>query len=482
MNTTRRNVLGGLSAAAAGFAGLRLLTAGPANAQQMVIGYGPLVPDPARLLDLPNGFSYRILSREGEAMSDGLLTPAAFDGMAAFPVRGSRSQVALVRNHEMWPNLTEGGAFGARHELLSRVPRTKVFDFAADGAPKLGGTSTLIWDSRSQRVVSSHLSLAGTCGNCAGGPTPWGSWLSCEETIEKDPPLVSRAHGWVFEVPSSARGLVDPVPLTAMGRFVHEAAIVDPATGIVYLTEDRPDSLLYRFLPNVRGQLHRGGRLQALGLVDGRERDLRNWPADGSRFAGQGMVLPVGASAATRWIDMDGVDSPDGDLKDRGFANGALRFARGEGMTLSRRGRQTELYVCCTMGGPKRLGQVWRYVPSHFEGQANEASARGRLHLFVESEDADRLKNCDNVTVAPWGGLILCEDGPDNQPQYLRGVTPDGQLYNLAANSNSEFAGATFSPDGGTLFVNIQSPGITFAVSGPWRQLSQQPIDRSERG
>ena len=475
MEATRREYMVGLSATAAGFAGLKMLTASAASAQTMVSGYGPLVPDPARLLDLPSGFSYQIVSREGAPMSDGLVTPAAFDAMACFPVRGSRQRVALVRNHEMWPNLTEGGAFGPGHALARNIPRSKFFDVAPDGAPKLGGTTTLIWDMQQRKLVRSHLSLAGTCGNCAGGATPWNSWLSCEETIEKAAPLVGRPHGFVFEVPSQATGLVDPVPLTAMGRFVHEAAIVDPRTGIVYLTEDRPDSLFYRFLPHVPGQLARGGRLQALGLADQRERDLRNWPADGSRFAGQGAVLPVGGRAAVRWIDMDGVASPNGDLKDRGFARGALRFARGEGLALGRGIGGSEIYICCTMGGPKKLGQVWRYRPSAAEGTATESANPGQLELFVESLDAARLKNCDNVTVTPWGDLILCEDGPDDQPQYLRGVTPQGQLYTLAANSYSEFAGACFSPDGSTLFVNAQSPGITFAVTGPWLRRNPRP-------
>ncbi len=476
METTRRTMVAGLSATALGFAGLKLLSGSSASAQAMVGGYGPLVADPARLLDLPQGFTYRIVSREGEPMSDGLRTPGAFDAMGCFPVRGSPGRVALVRNHELWPNLTEGGAFGVDHSLAGAIPRTKFFDFTPAGVPKLGGTTTLIWDMRQHRLLRSHLSLAGTCGNCAGGTTPWGSWLTCEETIEKDAPLVSRPHGWVFEVPSEASGLVDPVPLTAMGRFVHEAAIVDPRTGIVYLTEDRPDSLFYRFLPKVRGQLSRGGRLQALGLVDQRERDLRNWAVDDSRGAGQGAVLAVGGSVDVRWIDMDHVESPDGDLKDRGFAKGALRFARGEGLALARSWRASEIYFCCTSGGPKRLGQVWRYRPSADEGGTNESGDPGRLDLFVESTDSARLKNCDNVAVTPWGGLILCEDGPNDQPQYLRGVTPQGYLYTLAANGYTEFAGACFSPDGGTLFVNVQSPGITFAVNGPWRTLSSQPL------
>lgn len=453
----------------AGFAGLKLLSSG--SAAEARVDLGPLTPDPARLLDLPRGFSYRVVSRTGEPMSDGLLTPGAFDGMAAFPVRGNRHQVALVRNHEIWPSDIAGGAFGTGNALLERVPRTRLFDVDSSGSPKLGGTTTLIWDMPTQRVVRSHLSLAGTCGNCAGGPTPWGSWLSCEETVEKSAPLVSRPHGWVFEVPSGAMGLVDPVPLTAMGRFVHEAAIVDPGTGIVYLTEDRRDGLFYRFLPNVRGQLRRGGRLQALGLADGRERDLRNWPTEGTPYRGQGRAIAVGGRVRTRWIDLDGVDSPDGDLKDRGFARGALRFARGEGISRGRRGGRSELYFCCSYGGARQLGQVWRYRPSRREGMAGEANEPGTLELFVETENAALLKNCDNVAVMPWGGLILCEDGPEGQPQYLRGVTPRGQLYDLAANSYSEFAGATFSPDGSTLFVNAQTPGITFAIIGPWRKL-----------
>ena len=472
MKTTRRGFVTGLSATAVGFAGMKLLWASEASAQPVAAGYGPLVADPQRLLDLPHGFSYRVVSREGDRMSDGLRTPAAFDGMACFPLRASPGRVALVRNHEIWPNMTDGGAFTPG----SAFPRQKIFDFAADGTPKLGGTTTLVWDLRRQRLERSHLSLAGTCGNCAGGPTPWGSWLTCEETIDKAAPLVGRPHGWVFEVPSAATAPVDPVPLTAMGRFVHEAAAVDPASGIVYLTEDRPDSLFYRFLPAARGALARGGRLQALGLVDDRERDLRNWPADGSRFTGQGQSISVGGAVAVRWIDMDGVDSPEGDLKERGHARGALRFARGEGLAVARAGRRTEIYVCCTMGGPNRLGQVWRYRPSPAEGMAVEGDRPGTLELFVESRDPARLKNCDNVTTTPWGGLILCEDGPDDQPQYLRGVTPEGRLYTLAANSYSEFAGACFSPDGSTLFVNAQSPGITFAVTGPWRRLDGRAL------
>ncbi len=471
MTLTRRLMLKGASAAVIGFAGLRALGLRGAAALPSISPHGDLVPDPNGLLDLPAGFSYDIVSREGAPMADGFLTPGAFDGMACFRVKGQNDQVALVRNHEIWPDMYERSAYGPDLSLAAKLPKKKVFDFTPDGRPKFGGTSTLVYDLKAKRIVRDHLSLAGTTANCAGGPTPWGSWLTCEETIEKPGQHVSRDHGWVFEVPSRAKGLVDPVPLKAMGRFIHEAAAVDPKSGVVYMTEDRYDGLFYRFLPAKKGKLARGGRLQALALKDGRDRDFRNWPNDGKPYAGTGQVIAPGAPAEAVWIDMDNVESPYGDLKDRGHAKGALRFARGEGLAVgtSADGR-TEIYISCTAGGPIRLGQVFRYRPSEKEGKHGEADAPGTLELFIETDDDAILKNCDNVAVAPWGDLILCEDGYDYDVQYLRGVTPAGALYTLAGNTKSEFCGACFSPDGETLFVNIQTPGVTFAIRGPWRK------------
>jgi uncharacterized protein len=470
MTLSRRSLLKVASAAVIGFAGVRALGIRGAAALPAVDPYGPLVPDPAGLLDLPAGFSYDIVSREGAPMADGFLTPGAFDGMAAFKVRGKPHQVALVRNHEIWPDMYERSAYGPDLALAATLPKDKVFDFTPDGRPKFGGTTTLIYDLDARRLVRDHLSLAGTTANCAGGATPWGSWLTCEETLEKAGAHVNRDHGWVFEVPSRAKGLVTPVPLKAMGRFVHEAAAVDPKTGVVYLTEDRPDGLFYRFLPERKGRLAEGGRLQALALKDGRERDFRNWPNDGKANAGTGQVVAPGVPVEVAWIDLDGVEAPDGDLKE-----GALRFARGEGLAVgtSAIGR-TEIYVSCTMGGPIRLGQVFRYRPSPKEGTPGESDEPGALDLFIETDDASVLKNCDNAAVAPWGDVILCEDGYDYQAQFLRGVTPAGALYTIAGNTKSEFCGACFSPDGDVLFVNIQTPGVTFAIRGPWRAAGLQ--------
>ncbi|MDZ7629512.1 MAG: DUF839 domain-containing protein [Parvularculaceae bacterium] len=378
MLLTRRSLVQGASAAVIGFAGLRALGLQGAVALPTVSPHGALVPDARGLLDLPAGFTYDIVSREGAAMADGFLTPGSFDGMAAFRVRGKPHHVALVRNHEIWPDMYERSAYGPDLALAANLPKKKVFDVTPDGRPKFGGTSTVVYDLKARKIVRDHLSLAGTTANCAGGPTPWGSWLTCEETIEKAGPHVSKDHGWVFEVSSRARGLVDPVPLKAMGRFVHEAAAVDPKTGIVYMTEDRYDGLFYRFLPNRKGKLARGGRLQALALKDNRERDFRNWPNDGKPNAGTGPVIASGNAVDAVWIDLDDVESPNGDLKDRGHAKGALRFARGEGLAtgISVDGR-TEIYISCTAGGPIRLGQVFRYRPSVDEGKPERKAGAG---------------------------------------------------------------------------------------------------------
>jgi len=242
-----------------------------------------------------------------------------------------------------------------------------------------------------------------------------------------------------------------------MGRFVHEAVAVDPRTGIVYQTEDREDGLIYRYLPTKRGDLHAGGRLQALALVSGAH-DARNWP-------GEEPHLQVGEKHAVKWIDLDDVDAPNDDLRTRGFALGACRFARCEGMWMGER----EVYFVSTDGGRKQIGQVFRYAPSAHEGTAKESAAPGKLELFIEPNDPERVRNPDNVTIAPWGDVILCEDTGGSDARLV-GVTPEGALYTFAhARMPGEFAGATFAPDGSTLFVNIQQSGVTLAITGPWR-------------
>lgn len=397
--------------------------------------YRPLQADPTGLLDLPEGFSYRILSRLGDAMDDGGTVPDNADGMGCFALPGG--EIALVRNHELKPHHGAGG------------PLASGYDRKPGGAVLPGGTTTILLDPGTLDIKRQFRSLAGTIRNCAGGTTPWGSWLTCEEDLTLPGPTAMRDHGWVFEVPADATGLVEALPLKAMGRFNHEAAAVDPATGIVYMTEDRDEGLLYRFIPDVPGKLAQGGRLQALAVPGNRLPDSRNW--SGSRMAG-GEWFEAG------WIDLDEVESPRDDLRMRGAARGATLFARGEGIHMS----EGELYFCCTSGGAKMLGQVFRLrLP-----QTGPAS----LQLFFESTRPDQFNFGDNLTVAPSGHLIVCEDQyTDVVDNYLRGITPAGTAYPFARlRRQTELAGACFSPDGQTLFVNLYSPTTTLAIRGPW--------------
>ncbi|MCK6464466.1 MAG: DUF839 domain-containing protein [Phycisphaerae bacterium] len=460
---SRRHFLRTAAATALGFTGLRRLLEARCwqvpEAADIPLGYGPLVSDPGKIIDLPSGFSYRVISRAGDRMSDGLLVPGYADGMAAFPA--GDGQVVLVRNHEIGPDWFKFGAFGRRNELLGRLDSSAFYDFGHGATPGLGGTSTILFDPRDGKVLREYLSLAGTVNNCAGGPTPWNTWITCEETTmaPDNSTWVEKPHGYAFEVPATGDGAIArPTPLRAMGRFRREAVAVDPRTGIVYQTEDINDGCIYRFLPKRRGVLAEGGRLQALGVIDKPKLDTKNWEEEGA--------IAVGATCRTMWIDLDDVEAPKDDLRLRAYEAGAARFSRAEGMWYGR----DCVYFACTTGGRNQRGQIWRYTPSPAEGAAAEAEAPGVLELFIEPNDAGLIDNADNLTLAPWGDLIVCEDGSGEQ--FLVGITPQGEIYKFARNAKdeSEFAGACFSPDGGTFFVNLQEAGLTLAITGPWRR------------
>lgn len=393
-------------------------------------------------------------------MADGLLRPGDPDGMAAFPLPDGK--IGLICNHELSQEETDKGAFGKTNENFPASIQRICYDPGRGSGPQLGGTSTLIYDPRRERVESQYLSLAGTDNNCAGGPTPWNTWISCEETNTRADSIAAKDHGYNFEVPLSAEiQPANPIPLKAMGRFRHEAVAVDPETGIVYQTEDMSDGLIYRFIPKKPGQLQKGGRLQALVLIDRPSCDTRNWPEANTP------TLPVNQSLPVSWVDIEDVESPDDSLRFQGFEKGAARFARGEGMWAG----DGEFYFACTNGGKLRQGQIFRYTPSPHEGTDGERSQPGELELFVESTSPDLLRNCDNLTVAPTGHLVVCEDADD--PCRLVGVSPSGGLYLIGENSysGSELAGACFSPDGSILFVNLQAEGLTLAITGPWAQV-----------
>jgi secreted PhoX family phosphatase len=458
MNGSRRWFLKSSAAFGTATLGLKRAVASPSAKLRRIAGdLGPLRPDPDGVVDLPEGFSYEVFSIRGETMDDGFLVPAGHDGMAAFP--GEDGKTVLVRNHEML--LGRGGPFGDDGALLERVDPAKLFDPGYGNTPAIGGTTTLVYDTAKKRLEHHFLSLAGTARNCCGGPTPWGSWVTCEEYPGKASDAHEQDHGWCFEVPSSADGLVDPVPLTDMGRFNHEAIAVDAASGVVYQTEDTPDGLLYRFIPREKGNLAQGGKLEALMVEGAPGLDTRNW--------GGASEVPEDAPMEVRWIELDEVEAPEDDLRKRGSQAGAARFARGEGMWAG----AGEIFFACTSGGPARAGQVWRYVPSPHEGTRSERDEPGTLTLFAQSPDRGTIDMCDNLTITPWGDLILCEDGPGEN--NLVGVTRAGDVYPLARNAMvddqgraSEFAGACFSPGGSTLFCNIQGAGITLAITGPW--------------
>jgi uncharacterized protein len=415
-------------------------------------GYGGLRAARARntgeeILTLPEGFEYNVIGKTGTKMSDGNLTPAAHDGMAAFKVNG---ELRLVRNHEINNGLgRDGAAFG---------DAAFAYDMKAGG-----GTTTLIIDPKTREIVKDFVSLNGTLHNCAGGPTPWGSWVSCEETTlgknlikderGRERGGFSQNHGYCFEVFAGADGAVKATPFAAMGRFVHEAVAVDAQTGVVYLTEDRGAAGFYRFIPKRQGKLSEGGKLQMLAIAGRRQFDLRT-----GRKAGEWLDV--------NWVDIYEPDPPDAEnsadaVYRQGFALGAATFARLEGCWYG----GDSVYFTSTSGGDKRLGQVWQYMP--------QGKDKGRLKLIFESREEAALDMPDNICVSPNGGLIICEDG--NNEQYVRGLTPDGKIFDFAKNilpgyEGKEFAGAAFSPDGRTLFVNIQTPGMTLAIWGPWER------------
>ncbi|WDI43162.1 alkaline phosphatase PhoX [Bremerella sp. P1] len=417
----------------------------------------PLIPikDEATglpLLKLPEGFRYVSYGWTGDEMSDHQATPAAHDGMGVIGKKGNK--LLLTRNHEL---SNPGPAFNYKNGAP--------FDRMATG-----GCTQLEFDTRRGQWLTSYGAISGTVRNCAGGVTPWGSWLTCEETdygpengnelshYEKD-------HGWVFEVP--ADGTATAKPIKEMGRFVHEAVAIDRKTGYVYLTEDRGSSGFYRFRPTKPGQLAEGGVLEIAEVVG--QSDLRGGFPDGSSFPVKWHRIANPALEKT---------SPDAKVDtvfEQGQKLGGSTFSRLEGCWYG----NDLIYFDATDGGGAKAGQIWQFDPQ-----------QQTVTLLYESRDKRVLNMPDNLCVSPQGGLILCEDndyaGEDPLPQRMLTLSKDGRLNNFAENNvilngehnglrgsyvDKEWAGSTFSPDGKWLFANIQTPGITFAITGPWEDV-----------
>ncbi|SDS09014.1 hypothetical protein SAMN05216421_0888 [Halopseudomonas xinjiangensis] len=484
-NASRRNLLKGsvALAVAAPFVGtlqaFATRQAHAANPLPPIAGpYGSLRPvkDMAtglELLQLPPGFNYKSFSWAGDVMSDGQPVPGKHDGMGVVGVsRGRRGrEIVLIRNHEV------GGS-------ASRIPAPAIYDQVslANGQQPGGGNTTIRFPYGIGQDVRTEPSLGGTLVNCAGGVTPWGTWLSCEETITDLTSSGGLKHGYVFEVRPEADKTTGQ-PIVAMGRFKHEAVCVDPRTSIVYQTEDQRNVAgYYRFIPENRSMrpaaLEEGGRLQA-ARVKG--------------LSGAMLLAPeVGDEYQLEWVDIAEPDAdPQGSQSGpyvQARAAGGLTMSRGEGIWYHR----GKAYIVDTSAGRDSQGR---------EGQGEGCVwmhdlRTDRITCIFASNDNVIANNPDNVTVSPRGGVLLCEDGGGVLDEYgfgerLIGLTGSGEPYIFAKNNivfndveaaaagknvaggdyrNKEFAGACFDPTGHFLFVNAQTPGITFAIWGPWKR------------
>ena len=429
---------------------------------------------------LPPDFQYRSFhDTDGPpvVLPDGTTLPGRHDGMAAFKAPGDN--VWLVRNHEQnFP----GPAFG---------PGTP-YD------PQAQGGTTTVLVTRFGEVLDAFTSLNGTQMNCAGGAMPWGSWISCEETVNgpdvdhdfTGTPNIAlqKRHGFIFEVPVG--GQSDRQPIEAAGRFAHEAAAYCPKDGNVYLTEDNfgYPSGLYRYIPPSNpmkvGAIEDNGELQMLRVVGTAEAHLEATQTSGAQYQVDWVTIddpsptfpytPGEAAPTTNDTALTYVGN-------QGRAQGAAHFSRLEGAAWAK----GEIYFTSTQGGgaaesgPDTVagygngnGQVWSYHP-----------LKRRLTCHYQSPGPAVLDFPDNVTSREGNGpMVLCEDGTNDN--YIRGLRKNRELFDIALNRlvrnttgaprfNEEFAGATFGgPGHRTLFVNIQAQlAITFAIWGPWSRL-----------
>jgi uncharacterized protein len=372
-----------LAIASAGAFGMAAWRAALGSPPQGDGPYGPLGAPDAHGVRLPAGFAARLLAVSGQRVA-GTAHPWHFrpDGGATFALPGGGW--VYVSNSEL--DGTDGGVGAIR------------FDAAGD-------------------VVEAYPILSGTRYNCAGGATPWGTWLSCEE--------FRNGRVWECDPRQRGQGVVRP----AMGVFVHEAAAVDPATGAVYLTEDDEAGRLYRFTPRAWGDLA-DGRLEA---------------------------VQVAADGGVRWVPADPARPHRGD--------DSTAFARGEGAWFS----AGVLYFCTT-----RDHRVWALdVGRQRLAVIHDAAATGQGAVLRRPDNI--------TVHAPSGDLYVCEDGDNLESVLLARLQDAwvaSPFVQFVGHDASEVAGAAFSPDGQRLYLSSQrgtgrhpdSPGMTFEIRGPFRR------------
>ena len=454
----RRGLAAGTGLAALGPLGALSAQVASGNNRPQAVGYGPLV-DKGDLW-LPEDFHYAVIQRQGELMSDGNLVPGIFDGMAAY--RGKRGTIVLIRNHE---NRRREG------EINVIVPE----ELRYDPTPSYNAGNTkvvvdMVGPKGNFKVLQTFAILGGTDTNCAGGTTPWDSWITCEEVVNRSDAGIK--HGYNFDIPSGADGPVKAEPILAAGRFVHEAALF--RGGVLYQTEDRSRSAsnpagaaFYRYIPDppygARDPLWKTtGVLQALKLRDEPQANM-----DIGRVPGE--PLPV------EWVTVGTPDHDDdtdaGPLatRNQAYAKGAAAFNREEGMWAGGK----KIYFDVTNGGAAGEGQVWEYDPE-----------REVLTLIFESPSSAVLQSPDNVVIVPKTGHIFLQEDGDGE-QFVRGVTRNGAIYDVAktAANETEFAGGCFDPYGQIFFVNQQGDrgnlpdgpenggAVTYAIWGPWKKV-----------
>ncbi|MFI1887484.1 alkaline phosphatase PhoX [Streptomyces jumonjinensis] len=431
----------------------------PAGTDDDGPGYGPLLPDPDGLLALPRGFSYRVLTHSGVTrLESGEFTPSNHDGAAAFA--GPRGVTLHVVNHELR---------GVRSRWRHPVPLTEglVYDPAASGG-------CTVVEVRPHGEVAQWVGVAGTSTNCAGGGTPWGTWLTCEESEElAGQNGMTRDHGYVFEVdPYDRRANRDPRPIKALGRYAHEAVVIDPRRGHAYLTEDadEPNGFFYRWVPP-QGFRHGRGRLRGLADDAGVLQAPRCFDSQGRLVDDLSRATRAGTVYGVDWTDVPDRDARTTPVRQQ-FADSAITRGRKlEGMWWGDGGAYFVSSYARADSPAQHNGQVWFYDPR-----------RRTLTLKVILGVDDGYDGPDNITVSPYGGLVVAEDGAG--AQHLFGATDRGRIYPIARNERnigteekpdySEFTGVVFSPDGRTLYANMQTPGIMFAITGPWRRHSHR--------